>query len=131
MQPEPLGGVADSIDSPAAILEDLLDVRALDRHECRADRGLHFRGIEASFQQCQRVARCVDQRAFDDVLQLPNIPWPRIMRQGPQHIVCHHIDLTLQRPLPLALRMMPHTRAGMSSRRSRSGGKRIGNTFNR
>ena len=45
MQAEPLSGVADAVDPPAAILEDLLDVCAFHRHQGGADLRLHVRRL--------------------------------------------------------------------------------------
>jgi hypothetical protein len=79
MHPEALGRVSGAVDTPPALAEDFLDVRALDRRQRRGirnRRGLDF--LEIVGHEHQRVARRMDQRALDDVLELPDVARPRM-----------------------------------------------------
>src|ERR1051325_8685384 len=76
MQAEPFGGVARSVDAPAAGAQHLLDVRTFyggQRGVVSVRRLVDFHAV---VEERERVARGVNQRAFDDILELPDIARP-------------------------------------------------------
>ena len=79
--------------------------------------------------EAEHVSASEDHRALDDVLQLPDVPGPRIGAERG-----HGRSSTARIPLPTAreYRLAQYSaRSGMSSVRSRSAGTRIGNTLRR
>ena len=81
------------------------------------------------FVEQQRVAGRANHRALDDVLELAHVAGPGIALQRRHHRVG---TCLIWRPsLRWRCWMKNQTSSGMSSRRSRSGGSRTGNTLRR
>ena len=131
MDAEPLGGVADAVDAPAAPLEHRLDVEPLHFVEVVRQFGHDVARADQRqvIVQIERVAVGRDHRPLDDVLELADVAGPRMVLQRLHDPLRHLGDLAAE--LALVAVMNYQTRRGMSSDRSRSDGRRIGYTLSR
>src|SRR5439155_22628172 len=106
MEAEPFGGVAGTIDAPAALAQDALDVRPFDGRQ--RDRVFVLREIvELARYQNERVAGRMNQRALDDVLELPDVARPWLALQRLHHFVWNARDRSMHRTLT-AVNRRPH-----------------------
>ena len=81
MHAEPLSRIPGAVDAPAARAEDFLDVRALNRAESRRVGGSNRR-VDGRFdvvvEQHQCLVGRVNQRTFDDILELADVAGPGV-----------------------------------------------------
>jgi hypothetical protein len=74
MQAEPFGGVARSVDAPAAGAQHLLDVRAFHGGQRGVVSMRRLVDFHAVVEERERVTRGVNQRAFDDISSSRTLP---------------------------------------------------------
>src|SRR6185295_11134421 len=109
MEAQTLRRVPRSIYPPTASLQDRLNVRALNRVQILRLFRL-YRSDSAEWQwgvEPQRLAGRPDHRSLDDVLELANVPGPRITLQRVHHRLWHLRDLAAQLTL-VAVDEEPH-----------------------
>src|SRR6266536_995724 len=94
IEAELLGGVALAVDLPVRALEHTADVRALDVVEA-LEAGLAGRAVGREGQHLlhvQRGTRREDERPVDHVLELADVPGPRVCRQRFHRALRHALD---------------------------------------
>ena len=130
-QAENPGRAAVALDDPAGLLEHTEDVFSLDHLQTARASGGRCRGAARSDAKVEVQNRIggEDDGAFEHVLQLADVARPRVCEQSLHGPRADPVDALADAMANLSTRKW--TSRGMSSVRSRSGGRWMGKTLSR
>src|SRR6266403_467515 len=104
-------------DNPPGLLERLLNVVSLRVLHGNWSKGFHFGGaLQACERGFQDIARSEDYAAFDEILQLANVPGPRVQGKFRHRFRGNAVDL-LTHPAGINLDKVFHERRNIFTAR--------------
>jgi len=115
-------GISRTRDNPPGLLESLANVVSLRVLHGNWSKGFHFDGaLKLARGDSRTLPESEDYAPLDEILKLANVAGPRVRGKFRHRFRGNAVDL-LTHPAGIDLNKML-TRAGMSSRRARKGGR--------